>query len=121
MTGEVAAVHGGNVPRFECRPRLRVVPVEQMPPVLLERLSGLEGGLEQIQRIEQSQPTEVMCGDGGDQRQPNVRRRGPMRDDGLWDFLEIVRRQKVILDHQEALEVMPGAAGDQPQRDPIIR
>ena len=55
--------------------------------------------------------TKIPRGDIGQQRQPDVGRRGAVRDHRLWDFLEVIRRQPVFCFIHENFKEGPGLTG----------
>ena len=69
-----------------------------------------------VDGVGEADPAEIAGRDDGQQVDADIGRRGPRRHDRLRGFLEIVRRQHVVLGRHEGLEIEPGAArhGAQP-------
>ena len=110
MTGQVPAVHGGDVPGLERAQVARVIPVVEVAPEPLEAPQRLEGRLEPSERLEAAEPAEVARGGRRQQIEPDIRGRRAMRDDGLRILLEVIRRQVMVGGTHEGLEEAPRAA-----------
>jgi hypothetical protein len=110
---QIAAVDGGNVDGIERSQVSRVVPVEEMATEAPQARHGIERILEPFRHVEDPDPAEVV-GDGRTQQvETQIGRRGAVGDGWLGVFLEVVRRERVVLFTHERLEETPGAAGDQ--------
>ena len=93
MSGEIAAVHRGDIARLERPQVLRVVPVVEVAAVGGMRASVPRVASMRSERVAQPAPAEVARRDDRQQVQADVGRRGAVRDHRPRVLLEIVGRQ----------------------------
>ena len=115
MAGEIAAVDARHVERIERPQRRRLVPVEQMAAMALHLLDRRHRRVDAAGRIGEADPAEIARRNDRQQIDADIGRRGSRRHDRVRRFLEIVRRQHVVLGRDEGLEIGPGAARDRAQ------
>ena len=115
MAGEIPAVHRRYVPGVERTAVSRVVPVVEVAAEALEAGHRLERGLEPLDGVDGPEPAKIVGGHGGQQIEPEVRRRRAVRHHRVRLFLEVVGRQGVVFGADERREEPPGPAGDQPE------
>ena len=116
VSGEIPAVDRRDVGRIERAQRARVVPVVVMSAEALHAEQRVERRLETLDGVEQADPAEVARGHRREQIEPDVRRRGPVRDDRLRILLEVVGRERVVLGADERLEEAPGPPGGEAEQ-----
>src|SRR5579864_489944 len=116
MRRQVAAVHGRDVARLQRTQVACVVPVVEMTAMLLKTPHRRDSRFQPLQGLARSYPAEVAGTNGGKQIQAEVGGGGSMRQDRSRIFLEVIRRQHLVIRRNKRLEVAPGAAGDQSQR-----
>ena len=104
---EVPAIHRRDVVRRERRERGRVVPVENVAVAALETVDGVEGRAQAALDVTQGDVAEVAGRYDRQEIEPDVGRRGPVRDDAARIFLEIVGREVVVRRGHERLEEVP--------------
>ena len=109
MPGNISAVNGRNVFWIERMKIARVVPVVEMAAKLFELANCVECGLDPLDCLRCSQPTEVARGESGEQVEPDIRGRSAVSDDGFGVFLEVVRWQEVFIGGYKSLEESPRA------------
>ena len=119
--GQIAAVDRRHVFRRQRAEILGVVPVVEMAAESLQRGHRRDGSLQPLEHVEGSDPAEVPGGDGRQQVEPDVGRRGPMGNHWPRVFLEVIRRQHVVGGRHERLKVAPRPTRDQPQLMAITR
>ena len=117
---EVAAVDGRHVGGPQRRKRLRVVPVEQVTFVPLERIARIERVVHTFDELLGRQQPQVVGRKRGEQTHADVGRRGALRQYAVAGVLEVVGRQPVCVGPDERLEVVPGLARDAAQLDTLI-
>ena len=117
---KVAAIHGGDVAGRQRRQGPRVVPVKQMAFEALQFLHGGQRGLEPPDQLGGADEAEVVGGQGREEPHPDVRGGRPVGDHQPGRFLEVVRRQVVVLGAHEGLEVAPGLACDETEEASIL-
>src|SRR5712671_6199288 len=81
----------------------------------LHLLQRYKRPLQPFDRFDCACPTEVAGAYGAQKVEADISGRGTMRNDRLRIFLEIVRRQHLIVRCHERLEVPPRASSDEPQ------
>ena len=119
MSGKIAAVHRRHVPGIEGSAIRGVVPVQEMAAEALETAHRLDGGLEALDGLERPDPAKVVRGHRGQEIEAQVGGRCPVRHHGARVFLEVVRRERVVLGADERGEKAPGPAGNQSERPRI--
>ena len=116
LTRQIAAVDRRNVSGRQRRQRARVVPVEKMAAMPLQRLHRAQ----RIGRAGEKLPgrliAEVVRRQIGEQRKPHVGRRRAMRDDDAAFLLHVVRRQPVVFRIDVGLEKSPRLAREPAQK-----
>jgi hypothetical protein len=121
VSGQIAAVHSGNVDGLQ-RPEVpRVVPVAEVASDAAQLGHGLERGFEPFRRLQNPNPAEVAGDYRAQEIQTQIRRRGAVGFDGLGVFLKVVRREGMLFPVHERLEKAPGPAGDVPQGARLLR
>ena len=95
--------------------RACVVPVVEVPPVLLQPVERVECMLEPLQENAQADVTQVMGRQGRDEQQPGIGGRCPVGDPAVGNLLKVIRGEPVIDVADERREKVPGLAGDAPQ------
>ena len=121
MAREIAAVDGRDVFRLHRAQILGGVPVEEVAAEALQLVQRRECRLQPLDGLERAAPAEIARRDAREQIEPDVRRRGAPRDDGLRAFLEIVGREEIVRRRHEALEEAPCAPRDQAQAARVRR
>ena len=116
MSREIAAIDRRDVFRIQRAQIKRAVPVVEMPPEALKPVHRLERCLQALQGLVHPNPTEIAGGDHGQQVEPEIGRRRPVRNHRHRLFLKIVGRKHVILRRDEGLKEAPSPARDQAQR-----
>ena len=116
VPGEIAAVDRGNVPRLQGTKVSRIVPVEQVTAQALHAAHGCERRLQAIDRLARSDPAELTRASDREQIEPDIGRRGSVRDRGRGIVLEIVGRKRIVGGGDESFEEAPGAARGPSQR-----
>ena len=114
-TQQVAAIHGRKIPRRQRLQRAGVVPVVEVAPVFFQPVKRVEGVLEPLEQDAQADVTQVVGGQGRDEQEPDVGRRGAVRDPAVRDLLKVVRREPVIVVADKGGEKVPGLACDPAQ------
>ena len=117
---EIAAVHGGDVAGGQRCQGSRVVPVEQMAFETFQSAHGRHRGLEPLDQFGSADKAEVVGGQGREEPHPDVRGGRPVGDPWRGRFLEVVRRQAVVLGAHEGLEVAPGLACDETEEASVL-
>ncbi len=117
---QVAAIDRGDVTRGQHLQRGRVVPVQEMPPVPGQARQRLQRVLDALEQLGQREIAQVMGRQGGEQVQPDIGGRGPMGHFPFGSFLEIVRRQEVVLRGDELFKEAPGLACRQAECLPLL-
>ena len=112
VTGQVATVDCRNVAGAESVQGVGIIPVVEVATILLHSFNGGDRLFHALDGLLEAQPAEMPGGHDREEVDADIRRRGPVRDDGLGRFLEIVGRQIVVADRREGLVVAPGAARD---------
>src|ERR1700687_4388862 len=121
MACQVPAINGRDI-KGNKRPQvLRVVPIEEMALMTFEIFDRGDRGLEALDHLRDSQPSELASGRDGDQIQSDIGRRRAVSDYGLGNLLKIVRRQLMVRGCDERLEKSPGLTGDEPEQPPVVR
>ncbi len=115
VAGEISAVHGGDVFRFQRAQVARSIPIVEMPSEALERAHRPKGRLEPLHGLERAEPPEIASRDQRQEINPDIRRRCPVSQDWIRILLKIVRREHMIFRGHEGLEETPRAPRDQPQ------
>src|SRR6185437_4247565 len=115
VTGEVAAVHSGNIEGQQRLEGPSVVPIEEVSAVPFEALHGLEGLLRAPQEPANRQISKVARCQVGQYRQSHVsgRSAGGHHRNGF--FLEIIDGKPVFLFRDEGFKKTPGLARRLPQ------
>ncbi|MCY1500932.1 hypothetical protein D9M68_349900 [compost metagenome] len=113
VTGKVAAVDRRDVARLHGVERVRPIPVEQVAAILRQAVDGGDRLLQPVDRLLEADPAEITCRHHRQQVDADIGRRGALGQDRLRRFLEVVRRQEVLLGGHEGLEITPGAPGNQ--------
>ena len=90
--------------------RPRIVPVVEVAPVLFQPVERVERVLEPFDQVAQADVAQVVGGQGREQQQALVGRRGAMGNAAVGDLLEVVRREPVVFFADESLEEVPGLA-----------
>ena len=119
--GQVSAVDGRDVARCERRERGRVVPVEQVPLVVLDRFDRVECTPDPRRQFRRAAIAEVVCGERREQPHADVGRRGAARDPHAGIELHVVRRPRMLGRGHVALEIAPRLAGDHPQLSGVMK
>ena len=88
-------------------PRLRVVPVVEVPPIPLQRFHAAQRICRAYDELSGRQITEVVSRQIGKQRQSHVGRRSTVRDGDRRMFLHVVGRQKMVVRSDVRLEIGP--------------
>src|SRR5271170_3478860 len=114
MPRKVAAVYGRDVARIKRTQILSVVPVVKMTAIALQAPHGRECRLQAFNGFHKSCPSEVARADGGQQIEAQVGGGGSMRQYWSRIFLEVIRRQHLVVRRHKFLEVTPAAARDEP-------
>ena len=110
VASHVAAVHGADVGRFQHAQFVQVVPIVKVPFVAPEQLEGGESTFEAKRQLRRGDQTEIVRAHGGEQLQPDIRRRRSHRDHRFRLGLKVVRREPVRLRSHETIkkDPMPG-------------
>ena len=116
VAGEVAAVDGRHVRGLEPVQVARVVPVVEVTAEPFEAGDRGERRLQALHHVEGPDPAEIPSRHRREEVQPDVRRRGAMRDDRSGIVLEVVGRQRMVVRTDERLEVAPCPASGQADR-----
>ena len=112
MSGEISAVHGGNVLGFERVKIKRVIPVVEVPAEQFHLAHGRQRCFQALDRFQCAYPSEVSCANRGEKIEPDICRRSPVGDNGFGRFLKIVGRERVVLLGNKSLKEMPGPASN---------
>src|SRR5437868_11247003 len=115
MSGQITAIHRGDVSRIQRTKISRVIPIVEMATEALEVAYRCERCFQALDSLGCSRPSEVAGTDRGEKIEADIRGRGAVGDYGPWVFLEIVRRQHVVRHRDKGLEVAPRTARDEPQ------
>ena len=108
MASKVAAVDGRDVQRLQRVQRPGVIPVVEVAPVPSKPVHCTQGVCRAQNQLAGRDVAEVVAGHVRQQRQPNVGRRGAVRDRVDAVFLNIVGGQPVIVRADKGLEEGPG-------------
>src|SRR5205807_1355795 len=109
-----------NVRRRQRLERRRLVPVQEVAAVTVQFPEGVERLLHAVGQGGQAQVAEVVGHQCRSQQQTHVRRRGAVGDFRSRLFLEIVRRQPIVVGADERLEEAPGLAGGAAQEPALV-
>ena len=112
---EIAAVDRGDVHRMQGRQRPGVDPVVEMPAVLRHARQRRDRAFEAIDEVGDREIAEVARGDGGQQLQADVGRRGPRHHGFLAIGLVVVRDEPLVVGGDEVVEEPPRLARDAAQ------
>ena len=107
VAGQVAAVHGADVRRIQHVQVGEAVPVVEMSAIPAHGGQRRERAFQSPGHVRGGDQPEVVCADGREQLQPDVRGRRAHRDHGLGISLEVVRRQPVRVLRDEPVEELP--------------
>ena len=121
MARQIAAVDRGNVERIKRLERFGVVPVEKMATAARHRLDRRKRGLYALERFGQADPAEIARRDDRKQVHADIGGRRALRHHRRRAFLEIVRRQVVVLVGDESLVIVPRPARGDAQRPRVLR
>ena len=113
---QVARVHGRDIERGKRGERDRIVPVVEVAPEPLEPPHGLERLLESFRAPAGGEVPQVDCPDGREEGEPDIGRRGPVRNPLHRLFLVVVGRQPVLRGRDKDLEEAPCPARDRPEK-----
>jgi hypothetical protein len=113
--GEIAAVYGRYIARFQRLQMPRFVPVVKVTTAQRQSLHARQGCLQPIDRVEHADPAEIVGAGHADQVQTQIRRRSPVCHSRFRILLEIVRRQHIVFGGHIGFEVAPGPASDPAQ------
>ncbi len=119
--GEVAAVHGRDVPGIERRQARGVVPVVEVPLEPLQPLHRGERGVHPGEELLGLDEPQVVGGEHRQEPHADVGRRGPVRHLGFGDLLVVVRWQPVVVGPHEGLEEAPGLPGHAEEVGAVLR
>ncbi len=119
VPGQVAAVHGGDIARRQRRQGFGVVPVQEVAAMARQLVQRAERQCGAFGDRALLQIAEVPCRQIGQQGQPDVGRRGAPRHHQCRMFLDVVRRQPVILLAHPGLEERPGAPRQPAKERPL--
>ncbi len=107
---EVSAVDRRDVARRKGCEGRRVVPVVEMPAKPRERFHDAERPFEAFDEVAYPHVPEIEGRDGRQKREPDVRRRGPVRDTRLGVLLIVIGGEIVLFRVRELLEESPRQA-----------
>ena len=108
MAGEIAAVDARYVERMQRHQRPGFVPIVEMAAIGLQLLDRGDGGFQPLGGIGEPDPAEIARRQDRQQIDADIGRRCAGGHHRSRDFLEIVRRQHVVLGRDEGLEIEPG-------------
>ena len=115
IPGEVAAVDRRDIGRRQRRERPRVVPVVEVPAVALHPQQRVEGRLEPVDHAGDARDSRSRGRQRRQELQPDVGRRGAMRDDLGAVLLIVVGDEPVVGRRQQLFEEAPGLSCDAAQ------
>ena len=118
---QIRAVHRRDVARLKRRQAPDVVPVQQMPLVLLEALDRRDGLVDSVQSLEAIDEAQVVRRQDRQKRHADVRRRRAVGHEARGLLLNIVRRKPMPGLVHRAHEIRPGAPRDLAQVFPVAR
>jgi len=121
MATQIAAVHRGNVSGLQYLQRTRVVPVEEVPSVALQRVERVQGGFTARQQLCSVDPAERTRARYRQQIQTHVGGRGPFGHHGARNGLHIVRGQVVRRLADMDLKKSPSVARNSRQVGLLLR
>ena len=110
VPGKVAAVHRGNIGRRQRLQGLGVVPVVEVPTMARQRIQCVEHQAATLHHATDLQVAEIVGRQVGQQRQPDVGRRGASRHHQRGMLLHVVGRKPVILRAYVSFEEGPRPA-----------
>ena len=113
---EISAVDGRDVSRLEGSERLGVVPVVEMPPKTVEAARRGDQRLEALGGLRGADPPEIVGGGRREERQADVGRGRPVRDDGSGILLKIVGGQMMVVRTGERFEESPRSPSHRPEQ-----
>ncbi len=119
VASQVAAVHRRDIAWRQWLQSLRVVPVVEMPAVLLKLVERAQGVSRALDELAGRQIAEVIRRQICQQRHADVGRRGPVRDRGDAIVLIVVWRQPVVLGADQLLEEGPGPPRKRAQEEDL--
>src|SRR5438477_2486278 len=96
MSGQITAIHRGDVSRIQRTKISRVIPIVEMAAEALEAAHRGERCFQALDSIGRSPPSKVAGADRGEKIEAEIGGRGPVGEYGSWVFLEIIRRQHVV-------------------------
>ena len=110
VAAQIAAVDGRDVHWEQRGLALGVVPIEEVAAVPRQLGEARERRLEPGDQFVGADPAELARARGRQQVQPDVGRRGAVRDQRFWRELQVVGRQEVVVGADTSLEQAPGVA-----------
>lgn len=119
-SGEVAAVHGGDVTRQERLKVRRLVPVEQVPLIVSEALDALERAPYAHRQLARTDVAEVVRRERREEHHADVGGRRAVGSLFAWFLLVVVDGQPLIVRAHEHVEEAPRQAGQEPKLAPVV-
>ena len=96
VSRKIAAVHGRDIARRQRLQRLRVVPVEKVAAMAVQRGKRIERRIAAFDERGRTDIAEIERGKICEQRQADIGRGGAMGNDIHWLLLHVIRRQPMI-------------------------
>src|ERR1043166_3747279 len=113
MSCKVSTVNRGDVFRFQRTKVMGIVPIVEMTAESLKPVHCCEGRIYFFNGVNQTDPAEIIRGNRGQKVQSEICGRSPVSHRRLRFFLEVVRRQRMILCGDKCFKKPPGMTCDQ--------